>query len=316
LLKHEYSGRFDLRITVYRAVKTLLAAALVAVVVKVVLFDTVRCSGNQMEPTIIRGDRLLVLKLRSLPLLSAFFAPPLDNVISFRSPFQPGTIGLLRVAASAGDTISIDSGQVLTGKPAERTRQFADQLAEIIPAEYSPRDYFRWYRVPRKNDLLLINRLSLRDFFFTRSIVQQEHPGKDVTIKPVLLLDDSVCTGYAATDFSLYTGALDSVPDRLRYNWFFWDRLEEYLYQKHDTRKVSLYFSLLLDGVELSEYRVKDDYYFLLADNRKTGFDSRYAGPVRASSCTGSVKAVLWSFGDNGQGKRQFRFNRLGRFVR
>ena len=311
----QYPGVFDLRITVYRAVKVLLVTALVAVLVKTTLFDTVQCSGGQMEPTILKGDRLLVMRIRMLPLLRVFLSPPVDKVIAFRSPFQVGRIGLLRLAACGGDTIGIDSGRVRTHRSVERTRSFSGQLPEIVPAEFSPRDFFPWYRVPRKNDLLLLNRLSLRDFFFARTVVQQEHPRQNVTIRPVLLLDDSVCTGYAPADFSLYSGVLDSVPDSLRYNWFFWNRLEEYLFQKHDTRKVSLYFTLLLDSVELTEYRVTDDYYFLLADNRKAGFDSRYAGPVRSSLCNGTVKAVLWSYGDNDRGKMRFRFNRLGRFV-
>ena len=109
---------------------------------------------------------------------------------------------------------------------------------------------------------------------------------------------------------------LDSVPDSLRYNWFFWDRMEEYLYQKHETSRVMLYFTLFLDGTEVSEYRIRDDYYFLLADNRRTGYDSRYGGPVRKSSCIGTAGLVLWSYGTDDGKKRHFRFNRLGKFVR
>ncbi len=313
--KH-YRNGFDLRITVYRTVKALLAAALLAFLVKWLLITTVRCDGTSMKPTILKGDRVLVLRLGSLPLLRSLVAPPIDKVIAFRSPFQEKSVGLLRVAACSGDTISIDSGRVITSHPLERTRSFSENLPEIVPPEFSPRDFFPWYRVPRKNDLLLISRLSLRDFFFTCSIIRQEHPGQTVAIAPVLLLDDSVCTSYTPSDFSLYSGALDSVPDSLRYDWFFWDRLEEYLYRKHDTRKVSLYFSLQLDGVELTEYRVSDDYYFLLADNRKSGFDSRYAGPVRADRCRGTARMVLWSFGGNEGTQRHFRLHRLGRFIR
>ena len=315
LAGRHYRNGFDLRITVYTAAKALLAAALLAFLVKSVLIDTVRCDGTSMEPTILKGDRLFILRLGTLPFLRSLVAPPVDKVIAFRSPFQEKSIGLLRVAACGGDTISIDSGRVISSRTLEHTRSFSEKLPDIVPAEFSPRDFFPWYRVPRKNDLLLINRLSLRDFFFTSSIIRQEHPGQTVVISPVLLLDDSVCTSYTPSDFSLYSGALDSVPDSLRYDWFFWDRLEEYLYRKHDTRKVSLYFSLQLDGVELSEYRVSDDYYFLLADNRKSGFDSRYAGPVRADRCRGTARMVLWSFGSDEGKKRHFRFNRLGRFI-
>jgi hypothetical protein len=129
------------------------------------------------------------------------------------------------------------------------------------------------------------------------------------------MLDDSIATGYDVTDFSLYKGALDSVPDSLRNDWFFWYRLEEYLYQKHDTRKVSLYFTLSLDGTTLEEYQVRSNYCFLLADNRKNGFDSRYQGPVSFDYCIGKALMVLWSHGNDSSGKWQFRFQRLGKLL-
>ena len=307
---------FDLRTAIYRSVKILAAAALLAAGLKIAFVDVVRCAGSSMEPTILHGDRVLVFTTKSKPVVRRWSSRSYGKTIIFKSPFEPGTFGMLRVAAYSGDTISIDSGKVLASHQQPRSLQSAALKTDVVPADYSPRDYFHSYRVPAKKDLLLLNRLSLRDLFFARSIIQQEHPGKQVTVRPSLFLDDSLCTGYSLTDFSLYNGKLDSVPDSLRYNWFFWDRMEEYLFQKHDTRKVMLLFTILEDGTALTEYRVRDDYYFLLADNRKTGLDSRYTGPVRRSSCIGTAGLVLWSHGANGHGKKHFRFNRLGKIVR
>jgi signal peptidase I len=269
-----------------------------------------------MEPTILKGDRVLVLKAGTVWPMRGLFTPPYDKPVAYKSPFQPGTYGLLRMAAYSGDTISIDSGTVVTNRELPHIRQFSTGAGEVVPADYSPRDFFRSYRIPGKGELVMINRLSIRDFFFVRSMVQQEHPDVPVTVTPSLFLDDSACGGFRITDFSLYTGSIDSVPDSLRYNWFFWNRMEEYLYQKFESNKVALFFTLRLDGTELTEYRLLNDYYFLLADNRKTGYDSRYGGPVKKPLCIGTTGLVLWSYGNNGGEKSHFRFNRLGKFVR
>jgi hypothetical protein len=226
-----------------------------------------------------------------------------------------GSLGLLRVAAFSADTLHIDSGRVVASHAASRINSFKRDSAVLVPKSYAPRDFFAPYRIPAKGDLLVINKLSLRDFFFARSIIQQDNPKRRVTVKPYVVLDDSISSDYIISDFSFYGGHLDAVPDSLRNDWFFWNRFEEYLYQKHDNRKVSLYFTLSMDQTVIEEYRVKESYFFMLADNRASGLDSRYIGPIRRSACIGKAVMILWSHGCDEQGKWHFRFKRLGRFI-
>lgn len=313
--KQAYNRSFDLRITLYRALRTLLFAVILAFTVKMTLFDSIRIEGDQMSPAILKGDRLIIFRAPFHAFTRTMFKPPYDKPIVYKDPHRRGFYNILRVAAFSGDTISIDSAQVNSGHSIPRVNACARSLTEIVPGEYAPRDFLSTYRVPTKNDLVKFSRLSLRDFFFMRAVVQQENPKKTVTVIPYLLLDDTVATGYIVTDFSLYRGALDSVPDTLRNDWFFWYRLEEYLYQKHDTRKVSLYFTLSLEGTALEEYEVRSNYCFLLADNRENGFDSRYFGPVSFDYCIGKAVMVLWSHSNGASGKWQFRFQRLGKLI-
>lgn len=296
----------------YRAAVTLVVTAAVALLAKVSLVDTVGVAGEQMSPTILKGDRLLIYRTPFLPLVRRLFKPPYDRPVVYRTA---GALGCLRVAACGGDTIQIDSGRVITSRNAEKINSFRRSEIDVMPESYAPRDYFYFYRVPAKGDLLELNKMTLRDFFFARSIIQQEHPGRRVSIKPYVLLDDTVSREYIITDFAFYCGNIDSVPDSLCGDWFFWNRIEEYLYQKHDDRKVTLYFTLSLDNTTLEEYAVKQSYFFMLADNRANGLDSRYFGPIRQSDCIGRVYMVLWSHGTGEKGKWRFRFKRLGRFV-
>lgn len=302
----------DLRVTVYHMVRIIIIAAILAFLVKATLIDTVRMSGSQMSPSIINGDRLLTLRTPYIPVFRRLFTPPYDKALVFRNAEG---LNILRVAAASGDSLSLDSGTVFAQVPLPVINSFQLSKDDLVPEEYAPRDFFSTYHLPGKGTNLIINRLSLRDLFFTVDIIRQEHTDDTVTIKPYLLLDDSVHSNYELTDFMFYKGLLDSVPDTLKSNWFFWNRLEEYLYQKYSDRKVTLYFTVLLNNLEIEEYRVKDDYYFLIADNRRSGLDSRYTGPVRKSRCFGRVAMVLWSHGKSEDNKWHFRFNRMGRFI-
>ena len=223
--------------------------------------DSIRASGKQMEPTIVSGDRLIIFRTPFLPLIGGLFEKPYDKPVAFKNITTSKSLDILRVAAFSNDTLRIDSGKVIaTRQKLPRINFFGQSLPEIIPEEYAPRDFFNPYRIPARGDLIFLNKLSLRDFFFTKSIIEQEYPNKSVSISPYLLLDDSICNDYIITDFAFYSGHLDSVPDSLHGDWFFWNRLEEYLYQKHDDQKVSLYFTLSFDGTVIEEYTVKNSY--------------------------------------------------------
>jgi len=306
---------FDARIAVYKALRLLFITAISVFAVKVVLFDVVTINSGRMSPSIMQGDRVLVLRTPYLPLLRNLSNPPIGRPLLFRSIVNPGGFDLLRVAAAGGDTLRIDSGRVVSTRYVDRIKVSGEKAADIVPATYAPRDFFAPYRIPCRGETLMLNKLSLREFFFAASMVRQENRGSTVTVKPYLIIEDSVCNDYIITDFAFYHGRIDSVPDSLGRDWFFWSRLEEYLHQKHGGERFSLYFSLSIDNTVMEEYMIKESHLFMLADNRNDGFDSRYFGPVSSAVCTGRPVMVLWSRGKDAQGHNRLRFKRFGRFI-
>lgn len=311
-LKHFHNTNFDMRVTLYHAARVLFIAAIGAIIIKNTLFDTIRITGDQMSPTVMNGDRILFLRIPFIPVGKYFFAPLYDKPVVFKT--WRG-LNVLRVAGVSGDVITIDSAKVTSSVPLPTVNTHCTPEDEVIPGEYAPRDFFDEYKIPGKGTTLTINQLSHRDLFFTSEIIRQEQSKDTVYVKAYLLIDDSLHNNYPFSDFVFYTGSIDTVPDSLRNDWFFWYRLEEYLYQKFPENKVSLYFTILLNGVEIDEYTLKNDYYFLIADSRRHGLDSRYFGPVNKSHCFGRALMVLWSHGPGEDDKWHFRFNRIGRFI-
>jgi signal peptidase I len=79
------------------------------------------------------------------------------------------------------------------------------------------------------------------------------------------------------------------------------------------------YGMVLIDGEEAREYRIGQDYYFVMGDNRRNSLDSRYWGFVPASLMIGKAMVVYWSYDTEGKGGSfmdRIRWNRIGMVIR
>jgi signal peptidase I len=306
----------DGRIIFYRIVKYAAVVALVSVAVKFFLLDTVLVRTEQMEPTLQIGDRVVVFKTFHAWPLSVLFVPLRKSPVVFANPQQAGKPSCLRVAAVSGDSIVVSSGKCLILN--KHTAAFSSKAPseEPLPPDYSPRDSMPLYRMPRKGTSVSLDSLSLRDFFFAASLIRQENSKETFEVKPAVFIDGQPKDSLYLKDFYLYKGPLDSVPAKFEYDWFFWDRMRDYLVKSYTGKSVILGFILRRNGARMYDYTFKKSCIFLVADDWQRGFDSRYFGPVVASSVKGRVICVLWSFGDNSSGGKYFRINRLFKIIK
>ena len=112
------------------------------------------------------------------------------------------------------------------GNPA-LTFPFIGKDDQIHPENYSPRDYFKLYRVPAAGDMIQLDSLCSRDLFFAVSVIRQENPKDPIGIKPLLYIDDSLAEDYQISGFTLTVVQSISIPSELSTDWFFWVRLEK-----------------------------------------------------------------------------------------
>jgi len=287
----------DTRTVLYRGVKWFAIILLVGLVLKFFVCDSVRVDGAQMEPSVLAGDRVLLLKAPyATPMLKKLFT--MDNRLTVASlPGKDAGSTILRIAAVSGDTVSIDAGRFYLNGYAVRGMDKDTARYGVIPADYSPADFMASYRVPAPGDTITFADLTLRDLIFAYAALRQEKP--NVSLKAFAMVGDSILGGFRIKDFSLYSGSIDSIPEELCADWFFWDRMQEYFRMQGEETDVrpQLAFSVFKGAKEITGFRVKERYMFLMGDNWTGAKDSRYIGAVRLDNVVGRPVARLWGNG-------------------
>ena len=315
MVQNAHTGkRFDAQTYLIRVIKNIVLVSFVGLVVKYTLFDTTVIKNNQMYPGILHGDNVLVFRTLSLPAVRSLFSPAFNSPVIFSVPLQKGKRSCLRIAGRSGDTIEIDSGIFYHNKEHYRSLSKSAPNVEVLPQDYSPRDFFDAYIIPLVRDTILMDSLSIRAFFFTYSIISQESKASAVSFNVDLLLDDSMSNDYIINGFSLHSGAFKDISEPLKNEWFFWVQLKQYLKSILPDHTVEFRFTATQQNKSIRKYVVKELYVFLLADNWISGFDSRYFGPVKESSIFGRPFIVWWSNGKSG-GLKSIRISRIGRMV-
>jgi|WetSurMetagenome_2_1015567.scaffolds.fasta_scaffold00025_47 hypothetical protein len=285
----------DGRIIAYRIVKYFVLVAAFAAAVKLLVLDTVAIRTDQMETALADGDRAVVLKLPYAWPLAGLFLPLRGDPVVFSNPALQGKPSVLRVAAVSGDSVVIGGGACRVLNKRSSARSALPGGEKPLPPEYSPRDSMPLYVLPKRGTTVSLDSLPPRDFFFAASLIRQEHPREHFSVRPLVFVDGAPADTIRAVDFALYKGRLDSVPARYEFDWFFWDRVRDYLSHSQTGKNVHLSFALLRGGERMYGYTFSGSCIFLLADDWQKGFDSRYFGPVLSSSVRGRIVAVLWS---------------------
>jgi signal peptidase I len=129
-------------------IRTIVSALIIAVLLRTFVVQPFSIPSGSMEPTLLIGDYLFVLKFRygyshfslpfSPPLFSGRipgFSPHRGDVAVFRPPEQPGTDFIKRIIGLPGDRIQVIDGVVqINGTPVQRVQ--AEDFVGEDPCSY------------------------------------------------------------------------------------------------------------------------------------------------------------------------------------
>lgn len=95
-----------------------------------------------------------------------------------------------------------------------------------------------------------------------------------------------------------------------------------FIEREHHNIQIDSSGRVLIDGIGSSSYTVKQNYYFMLGDNRDNSLDSRFWGFVPESNIVGEALVIYWSWDpedpDSGLNERvsKIRWSRVGTLIR
>jgi signal peptidase I len=275
----------------------LVFAAIVAFIVKLLLFEAYRIPTGSMENTLLVGDFLLVTKFtygattpRNVPFtdirvpyfrIPGFKSPKLGDVVVFDYPGDRDEVEskevmnyIKRCVGTPGDTIQViervlyNNGKIVPNAPDGKFDTFHRPAKEPNPRIFPKgsgwnEDNYGPLRIPKEGDLIKID---TSNYDRWRIFVMRE--GYKIELKP---------------DKKVY-----------------------------------------VDGAELPDgiYKVKRDYYFMMGDNRNNSADSRYWGFVPKQNIVGEALMIYWSWDANISFADFFkligtiRWDRIGSLVR
>lgn len=109
-----------------------LIAFLLAFVIKVFAFELYKIPSGSMIPTLLVGDRIVVVKFIYGPRipfinirLPGFRKPQKGEIVVFKAPDTPNKVFIKRLIASEGESVEISNGKLLiNGKPLDNPPPF------------------------------------------------------------------------------------------------------------------------------------------------------------------------------------------------
>jgi signal peptidase I len=120
-------------------------ALVVGLLLRTYVVQGYRIPSRSMEDTLEEGDFLLVNKLAY-----HFHEPKVGDVIVFEYPFNPSKKMIKRIIAEEGQTVEIINKRLyVDGEIAEGRFPAKHIDYQVFPAEYSNRDNFGPFEVPR-----------------------------------------------------------------------------------------------------------------------------------------------------------------------
>ncbi len=273
----------------------LLFAALVAIFLKIFFIEAYRIPTGSMENTLLIGDFLLVNKF-------VYGATTPRNI-----PFTDIRIPFLRLPAFAsphkGDVVVFDF-------PGNRDEVKSPEVVNYIKRLIAePGDtiqiinkvvYVNHQIFPNPPNALFDSRIESSNIVDPRTFPKGSGWNED---------------NYGPLRVPKEDDIIKLSPDNLE-QWKMFITKEG-----HDVQ-LSAGNEILIDGKPAAEYKVEQDYYFMMGDNRNNSLDSRFWGFMPRDHVVGEALLIYWSwdpsipFSEFGRLIKTIRWDRVGKIIR
>ncbi len=274
----------------------LLYAAIVAFIIKILLFEAYRIPTGSMENTLLVGDFLLVTKFtygatspRNIPFTDVRL--PYFQMPGFKDP-------------KVGDIIVFDF-------PGNRDELIAPEVLNYIK---------RCVGLPG-DTILIINRTLYNNGKIIPNPPESKflgNPHSNNIANPRIFPKGS---GWNEDNYGPLV--IPKIGDKIKIDSSNYQAWEMFVKREGHTISMRLDNKVLVDDKELvnGEYTVERDYLFMMGDNRNNSLDSRFWGFMPMENVIGEAFMLYWSWDANIPFSRFFdligsiRWNRVGKLI-
>ncbi|MCI0515700.1 signal peptidase I [candidate division KSB1 bacterium] len=283
-------------------VEAVVVAFIAAIILRIFVIQAFRIPTGSMKDTLLVGDFLLVNKFiygvrtpDRLPLINkeipflrmpAFKNPERGNIIVFKYPEDESLDYIKRCIAEPGQTIEVKSGEVFVdGKPEGELTKMQRQVYDV-----EAHQNFDYYRVKTTwGDDYVIRQLS--DYYISYDNYGPVRvPRKGDVIQFPLRNED---------EWKAFTNLIKREKNRFSY--------------------LPGSNQVYINGEPVTSYTVKDDYYFMMGDNRDNSSDSRDWGFLPYRNIVGEALLIYFSWDgvpDWSHFYQKIRWGRIGGIIR
>lgn len=309
----------------------LLFAAVAALIIRTFLFEAYRIPTPSMEETLLTGDFLIVSKINYGPRTPMVLGIPFTNIylpgvvmpwtrlpgfedverndiVVFNYPIDLAPIAaktnyIKRAVGMPGDTLSIDDTQLFVN--GEKAQSFPG-----IQQTYVVKVRDRVRLSPAKVEAAgghLFRRQGENGYHVTMTdgVANEMREWPEVNgVEPFVLPDDF--NEYRQRDFSFSSGfknhhhlppivvpfegqTVTVTPE----NYHIYENIIT-RYEENNVKRDGDQF--IINGERTNQYTIKQDYYFLMGDNRDDSEDSRFWGFVPQSHVVGKAGMIYFSW--------------------
>jgi len=329
----------------FREMGSALVMALIAIVYVIQAFQI---PTGSMEDSLLVGDFLLGLKfIYGAPLLPysrelginkrlpAVAKPKQGDVVIFKYPGTDAKDYIKRMVAGPGDVVRFVGNKKLIVNDTElilppHGKYTGGNRADPRIVNFAP------LRIPAKGDVLSPDTMPVREFLFFKTLVHQENPTKRVYMHFDLYIDGELANK-TPLNFNGARLSLDDLQDgKFTYknemtrrvevfdinridDWTTLDYVLDVVRRNFPEKSVIIRKKIFLGNDRIESYKVRNDNYFMVGDNRDNSLDSRYWGYLNYNFVKAKALILYFSY-DNTGPKWKFpaniRWNRIGKLIR
>lgn len=302
-----------------------LTLAMALIVIQYVI-QAFKIPTGSMEDSLLINDFLLGLKfIYGAPVLPfsyakfpGFTSPKPNDVVIFKFPGPESKDYIKRCVAGPGQTVEIRDKELYVDNKRVPLPPDGKHVSSEIFKGSDPRDNFPPTRVPKKGDTLRLSDLTVRDFFFARSIIHQENPRANLRSDLQLYIDGT----YRNQDYSLqhlFRPLRFADINFEKIEWGFMQEIVDQIKNSMPQSNIEIKKFLFMDEKPVREYILKYDCYFMMGDNRDNSKDSRYWGFLNKNFVKAKAFILYFSYDKYSSifNPVQFiRWNRIGKLIK